>query len=206
MAAALDATRALANEPWPAGLRISARFGLHTGEAERRGANYFGPAINLAARLRGQADGGQVFVSSVTADLVAHHLPPGCSLVELGPHRLAGVAAPERIHALKGPGVSTPLAGTECPYRGLLAFEPADRAFFFGREEVVSELIERVTPGRLLAVVGASGSGKSSVLRAGVIAAVRAGEVTGIERARLLHARGPSRPRPRRRHPRAHRR
>ena len=186
VAAALDATRALAAESWPAGLHIRARFGVHTGEAERRGANYFGPAINLAARLRAQADGGQVFVSSVTADLVAHHLPPECSLVELGPHHLAGVAAPERIHALKGPGVSTPLAGTECPYRGLLAFEPADREFFFGREDVVCELIERITPGRLLAVVGASGSGKSSVLRAGVIAAVRAGEVTGIDRARLL--------------------
>ena len=186
VAATLDATRALAAESWPAGLHIRARFGVHTGEAERRGANYFGPAINLAARLRAQADGGQVFVSSVTADLVARHLPAGCSLVDLGPHRLAGVAAPERIRALKGPGVSTPLAGTECPYRGLLAFEPADRQFFCGREEVVCELIERLTPGRLLAVVGASGSGKSSVLRAGIIAAVRAGEVTGIERARLL--------------------
>ena len=52
MAAAQDATRALAAEPWPGGLHISARFGLHTGEAERRGASYFGPTINLAARLR----------------------------------------------------------------------------------------------------------------------------------------------------------
>jgi class 3 adenylate cyclase/WD40 repeat protein/tRNA A-37 threonylcarbamoyl transferase component Bud32 len=186
VAAALDATRALAAEPWPAGLHIRARFGVHTGEAERRGANYFGPAINLAARLRAQADGGQVFLSSVTADLVARHLPPGCSLVDLGPHRLAGVAAPEQIHALKGSGVSAPLPGTECPYRGLLAFEPEDRAFFFGREEVVSELIGRLAPGRLLAIVGASGSGKSSVLRAGVIAAVRAGDVPGIGRARAI--------------------
>ena len=133
-----------------------------------------------------QADGGQIFLSAVTADLVARHLPAGCTLVDLGPHRLAGVAAPERLHALKGPGVSAPLPGAECPYRGLLAFEPEDRAFFFGREDVVGELIERLAPGRLFAVVGASGSGKSSVLRAGVIAAVRAGEVPGMRRARLL--------------------
>jgi class 3 adenylate cyclase/WD40 repeat protein/tRNA A-37 threonylcarbamoyl transferase component Bud32 len=186
VAAAQNATRALAAEPWPASLRISARFGLHTGEAERRGANYFGATISLAARLRTQADGGQVFLSSVTAELVARHLPAGCSLVDLGPHRLAGVAAPEHIHALKGPGVSAPLAGTECPYRGLLAFEAEDRAFFFGRESVVSELIGRLGPRRLLAVVGASGSGKSSLLRAGLIAAVRAGAVPGIDRARLL--------------------
>jgi WD40 repeat protein/class 3 adenylate cyclase/tRNA A-37 threonylcarbamoyl transferase component Bud32 len=186
VAAAADATRVLAAEPWPAAAGITARFGLHTGEAERRGVNYVGAAISLAARLRAEADGGQVFLSSVTAALAGRHLPPGCSLVDLGAHRLAGVTAPERIHALKGPGVSAPLPGTQCPYRGLLAFEPEDHAFFFGRETVVSELTARLAPGRLLAVVGASGSGKSSVLRAGVVATVRAGEVPGLRRARVL--------------------
>jgi class 3 adenylate cyclase len=186
LTAALEATRALAFERWSESLRILARFGLHTGEAERRGSNYFGSAVNLTVRLRGQADGGQIFLSQMTSDLVARHLPAGCTLVDLGPHRLAAGAAPERIYALKGPEVSAPLPATECPYRGLLAFEPEDRAFFFGREEVVSELIARVAPGRLLAVVGASGSGKSSVLRAGVTAAVRGGEVPGIKRVRLL--------------------
>jgi len=184
--AAIAATRALAAERWPAGLHIRSRFGLHTGEAERRGTHYVGTTVNVAARLRAQADGGQIFLSAVAADLVARHLPPGYSLVDLGPHRLSGVAASERIYALQGPGVSAPLAGTECPYRGLPAFEPEDRAFFFGREDVVADLIGRLAPGRLVAVVGASGSGKSSVLRAGVIAAVRAGEVRGIERSCLL--------------------
>ena len=186
LAAALAATRALSAEQWPAGLRIVARFGIHTGEAERRGTDYFGPAINLAALLRGQADGGQIFLSSVTTELVAGHLPDGCELVDLGLHRLRGIGAPDRIRAVKGPGVSAPLAGTECPYRGLLAFEPEDRDYFFGREEVVRELLERLTRGRLLALVGASGSGKSSVMAAGVVAAIRAGEVAGIERARIL--------------------
>ena len=186
LTAALEATRALAAEPWPGGLTVAARFGLHTGEAERHSEGYVGATINLAARLRGEADGGQIFLSQMTADLAARHLPVGCSLVDLGPHRLAGMAAPERIQALQGPGVPAPPPGTECPYRGLLAFEPEDRAFFFGREDVVSDLIARVTVSRLVAVVGTSGSGKSSVLRAGVIAAVRAGELKGIERARLL--------------------
>ena len=82
--------------------------------------------------------------------------------------------------------MSTPPSAAECPYRGLLAFEPDDRAFFFGREEVTAKAIGRLAPGRLLAVVGASGSGKSSVLRAGVVAAVRAGEVDGLRHASLL--------------------
>jgi class 3 adenylate cyclase len=127
--AALAATRALADESWPGGLVIAVRFSLHTGEAERRGADYFGATVNLAARLRAEADGGQILLSSVTSELVVDHLPDGCELVDLGPHRLRGFAAPERICALKAPGLKTPLPADECPYRGLLAFEPEDRAF-----------------------------------------------------------------------------
>ncbi|HWF53922.1 MAG TPA: protein kinase [Solirubrobacteraceae bacterium] len=184
--AVLAAARALGDEPWPDDLRIAVRFALHTGEAERRVTAYYGPSINLAVRLRSQADGGQVFVSAVTADLVRNHLPDGYELIDLGLHRLDGLAAPERIHALRGPGVRTPAAAAECPYRGLLAFQPEDRNYFFGREQVVAELIARLGPGRLPAVVGASGSGKSSVLRAGVTAAALAGELPGIDDARVL--------------------
>jgi hypothetical protein len=97
-----------------------------------------------------------------------------------------GLRVPERIHALKGPGIDAPLPAGEAPYRGLLAFEPDDRRFFFGREEVVDEVLARLAPGRTLAIVGASGSGKSSVLRAGVVGAVLAGEVEGVEGARIL--------------------
>jgi WD40 repeat protein/class 3 adenylate cyclase/tRNA A-37 threonylcarbamoyl transferase component Bud32 len=184
--AALTANRMLLAEEWPPGTRIAARWGIHTGEAEKREADYIGPTVNLAARVRARADGGEILLSSVTSALVAGHLPESCSLVDLGPHRLKGLGTPERIHALAGPGVRTPLSAAECPYRGLLAFEPADRAFFFGREEVTAKIIGRLAPGRLLAVVGASGSGKSSLLRAGVVAAVRAGEVDGLRQASVL--------------------
>ncbi len=184
--AALAANRTLAAQQWPPGIRIAARWGIHTGEAERRNADYLGPSVNLAARVRSAADGGEILLSSVTSALVASHLPEGCSLVDLGPHRFKGVGTPERICALTGPGVRTPLSATDSPYRGLLAFEADDRALFFGREAVVAELIDRIAPGRLLAVVGASGSGKSSVLRAGLLAAARAGEVAGIDDAVLL--------------------
>jgi hypothetical protein len=122
----------------------------------------------------------------VTAELVADHLPEACELVDLGPHRLRGLGAPERIHAVKAAGIRAPLPATDCPYRGLLPFEPEDRDYFFGREQLVEELIGRLAAGTLVAVVGASGSGKSSLLRAGVIAAVRAGEVHGVGRASLI--------------------
>ena len=66
-------------------------------------------------------------LSSVTAELVAAHLPDGCSLVDLGLYRFARLGARERVLALAGPA-SAPLPATECPYRGLLAFEADDRA------------------------------------------------------------------------------
>ncbi|HNT76273.1 MAG TPA: trypsin-like peptidase domain-containing protein [Anaerolineae bacterium] len=56
-----------------------------------------------------------------------------------------------------------------CPYRGLAAFTEADAAFFFGRESLITELSDKVRRQRFVAVVGPSGSGKSSVVQAGLL-------------------------------------
>jgi len=193
VSAAIDATRALAAVTWPHGASLRARFGLHTGEARKLGGanhgpaeSYYGTTLNLAARVRAEAAGGEVLLSEATAAFVDGDLPPGYALIDLGPHRLKGIERPEEIRALAGPGLTTTPAAAECPYRGLLAFEAGDRRLFFGREQVVADLLERVAPGRLLAVVGASGSGKSSLLRAGVLAAVQAGELPAAHSARLI--------------------
>src|SRR5262249_31446157 len=78
--------RALSATEWPGGLTLRARAALHTGEAEQRDGDYFGPTLNAAARVRALADGGQIFVSQATAALVADHLPARAQLVDLGPH------------------------------------------------------------------------------------------------------------------------
>lgn len=70
------------------------------------------------------------------------------------------------------------------PYKGLAAFQESDEADFHGRDELVEELLAAMDDdrrGRLVAVVGPSGSGKSSVVRAGVLPRVRSGAVTGSE-------------------------
>ena len=188
--AALAANRALAAEPWAPGIRIAVRWGVHTGETRTRDADHFGPSVILAASLRAQADGNQVLLSSVTSELVAGHLPEGCALVDLGPHRLEGLSAPERIFALAGPGVDAPPPVIDCPYRGLLAFEADDEPFFFGRERIVADLAGRVAADRLLAVVGASGSGKSSVLRAGLVGRRAVGPGRRRDRRHRHHPRG----------------
>ncbi|NEC89598.1 helix-turn-helix domain-containing protein [Streptomyces sp. SID12501] len=63
--------------------------------------------------------------------------------------------------------------GSASPYRGLARFEPGDSGFFFGREQLVADLAELVLDSRFVAVVGTSGSGKSSLLRAGLIPLLR---------------------------------
>ncbi|HEY9692496.1 MAG TPA: caspase family protein [Oculatellaceae cyanobacterium] len=63
-----------------------------------------------------------------------------------------------------------------CPYKGLRAFGEEDAQYFYGRENLIQQLINQVVHKSFLAVVGASGSGKSSVIQAGVIAQLRQGK------------------------------
>ena len=78
-------------------------------------------------------------------------------------------------HGERSPGPST----LRNPYKGLSAFREPDSADFFGRSESVTELIGMLSEHDLVAVVGPSGSGKSSLVHAGLIPAVRAGALGG---------------------------
>jgi DNA-binding SARP family transcriptional activator/WD40 repeat protein len=68
-----------------------------------------------------------------------------------------------------------------CPFKGLASFEATDAAYFCGRERLIAELVARSVGAPLLAVVGPSGSGKSSVLRAGLMPALADGVLPGSE-------------------------
>ena len=76
------------------------------------------------------------------------------------------------------PAMFTP---TRNPYKGLAAFDEGDAEDFFGRDAVIASLLEVVGRNRLVAVVGPSGIGKSSVVLAGLIPALRAGAIPGSE-------------------------
>jgi len=66
-----------------------------------------------------------------------------------------------------------------CPYKGLAVFEATDAELFHGRERLVAEIVARLVQAPLLTVVGASGSGKSSVVRAGLLPAIAASVLPG---------------------------
>ena len=72
-------------------------------------------------------------------------------------------------------------AAVVCPFKGLASFDVADAPYFFGRERLVAELVARLVGAPLLGIVGASGSGKSSVLRAGLLPALANGVLPGSE-------------------------
>ena len=68
-----------------------------------------------------------------------------------------------------------------CPYKGLAAYQIEDAQFFFGREVLIDDLVRRMQTHQVLTVGGPSGSGKSSLVRAGLIPAIRAGALLGRE-------------------------
>src|SRR5215207_1360356 len=69
-----------------------------------------------------------------------------------------------------------------CPFKGLASFEVEDAEFFFGRERLVAAMVARLAGAPLMGIVGPSGSGKSSALRAGLLPALAAGVLPGSER------------------------
>jgi hypothetical protein len=79
----------------------------------------------------------------------------------------------------RGEPVPISLRPSVCPYQGLARFDEAQAPFFFGREADTQHLVEHVRTQRFLAVVGPSGSGKSSIIRAGVLPQLRQGVLPG---------------------------
>ena len=103
--AALAAQRALNAEPWPGAIRIRVRMALHTGEAEFRDGDYFGPAVNRAARLAAIGHGGQTLLSDVTHSLCRDLAPPEVEFKPLGEHGLRGLARREAVFELRHPAL-----------------------------------------------------------------------------------------------------
>src|SRR6266545_4150148 len=84
------------------------------------------------------------------------------------------------------PLLAPALPDEACPYLGLDAFSEASADRFFGRQELILRLLDRLDDQRLIAVVGPSGSGKSSVVRAGLLPALQGGALPGSETWRYL--------------------
>ena len=142
------------------GLLIRVRMGMHTGEAELRADDYYGQPLNRAARIMSIAHGGQVLLSSVSAELAREHLPADASLLDLGEHRLRDLVRSEHIYQL----VAADLPMDFPALRSLNALPnnlPPELTSFIGRERELEETRKLLRNARLLTLIGPGGTGKT---------------------------------------------
>jgi class 3 adenylate cyclase/tetratricopeptide (TPR) repeat protein len=167
--------RALASHEWPDGMSVRVRMGLHTGEASLGSDGYIGLAVHQAARIGDAGHGGQVLLSSTTANLVWSELPSDVRLLDLGPTPLRDFDRPEPLYQLDVdglPGDFPPLESRDqkkarAPRRPLEV--QVGTTPLLEREAEVSA-IEAVVEtaaagaGRMIAVEGRPGAGKTRLV------------------------------------------
>jgi predicted ATPase len=162
VSACLDAQRNLLDESWGETGPLKVRMGMHVGEAQPRAGDYYGTAVNRAARLMATAHGGQVVLSAALAGLVRDLLPPEVTLRDLGEHRLKDLEGAEHVFQLLDPALEAefpPLKSLNRQPNNL----PTQPTALVGREAELDDIEERLNDDvvRLLTLTGPGGTGKT---------------------------------------------
>jgi len=158
VAAAVEAQRALGAEEWTDPVQLRVRMGIHTGEVQERGGDYYGPAINRAARLMGAAHGGQLVVSALTAGLVDQ--TDDVTLIALGQVELKGVVEPVEVFGVSAAGLDwldRPLVSTQ-PTAGNL---PRLQTDLVGDLASLQQRVADLPRAGLVTLTGSGGVGKT---------------------------------------------
>jgi adenylate cyclase len=103
--AAVEAQRSLRTDVGPASVPIRVRIALHSGDAQSRDRDYFGPTLNLVARLLAAAHGGQTLTTAATHELCRSRMPPGATMRSLGEHMLKDIGERQVIYEVLHSGV-----------------------------------------------------------------------------------------------------
>jgi hypothetical protein len=177
VAAAVDAQRRLAAEPWPEGVAINVRMGLHTGDgALDSDGEYVGADVHRAARVSGAGHGGQILLSETSSSLVFDELPEGTELRSLGEHRLKDLR-PEKICQLTVAGLRTefpPIRSLDSRPNNL----PTQLTSFVGREAELAEAGRLLESTRLLTLTGTGATATRAPFAGNIIPQTRWDPVT----------------------------
>ena len=161
--AAIAAQRELAKLNRTPGSEIRVRMALHSGTAQARDGDYFGPALNRVARLLAIGHGGQVLLSAVTVSLAGDGIAVDAEVVELGDHHLRDLDQPEHVFQLTAPGLQRDFP----PLRSIGSVQsnlPSQATSFVGREQEL-EGVRRILSGhRLVTLTGTGGTGKTRLM------------------------------------------
>jgi class 3 adenylate cyclase len=159
--AATQAQRELAGYQWPAGEPIRVRMGIHTGSPTVHDDGYVGMDVHRAARIASAAHGGQVVMSSATAELVNGTLDTGVWVRDLGSHQVKDIPNAERLFQLTVDGLQTDYPALKS--LGAASSLPVPTTPLMGRDGELAELTSLLSlPGvRLVTLTGSGGSGKT---------------------------------------------
>jgi predicted ATPase/class 3 adenylate cyclase len=157
VAAAVAMQLALGRESWPVTGPLMVRMGIHTGEADLRDGDYYGTALNRAARLMSIAHGGQIVVSLATSELVRD---TGVQLIDLGDHRLRDLGHPEHVYQVSHPELPPSFPALQS-IGNLPSNLPLQTTSFVGREDDMAQVSEALLNTRLVTLTGVGGVGKT---------------------------------------------
>jgi predicted ATPase/class 3 adenylate cyclase len=162
VAASVAAQRSLGAEPWGETGPLRVRMGIHLGDAQARGGDWFGSTVNRTARVMGVAHGGQILLSAAAAATAAGALPAEVALRDLGSHRLKDLEGPEQLFQVVADGLPEsfpPLATLDARPNNL----PTQTTAFLGRDSVLDDLRRLLDADdvRLVTLTGPGGTGKT---------------------------------------------
>ena len=158
---AVEMNKKFADQNWGTLGEVRIRIAIHAGEAEKRGDNYFGPAVNRTARILACGWGGQILLSSDAAQKCK--LPPGAFLEDLGTHRLKDLEEPTPLFQLIHPCLQIkkfpPLRSLSSHPNNL----PVQFSPFVGRGMELLKLSKKLQDSscRLITILGPGGVGKT---------------------------------------------
>jgi predicted ATPase/class 3 adenylate cyclase len=162
LSACIEAQQSLLAESWEETGPLRVRMGLHVGEAQPRAGDYYGTAVNRAARLMSAANGGQVLLSAAVASLVVDDLPDGVSLRDLGEQRLKDLQRPEHVFQLVHSGLPADFPAIASLNRRPNNL-PSQPTLFVGRQAELGDIKDLLSADtvRLLTLTGPGGTGKT---------------------------------------------